>query len=76
MRIGDFMYCILRVCSQLCFLLAILLFYWLLFRPLLTTLDATMKRSRAMLLLLPDVVIDGVDDVRTDVRKLINTAAP
>jgi hypothetical protein len=35
-----------------------------------------MKRSRAMLLLLPDVVIDGVDDVRTDVRKLINTAAP
>jgi hypothetical protein len=61
-----------RCAPQVCFLLGIVLFYVLIFRPMLATLDAMMKRSRAMLLLLPDVVIDGVDAVRADIKKLAN----
>ena len=55
--------------------MSIALFYVFVFRSLLATLDAMMKRTRSMLLLLPDVVIDEVKEIRTEVQKLANVSA-
>ena len=48
------------VAVQACFIVAVLLAYVLLFIPMIRQLDAMLKRTRGMLLLFPDEVINGV----------------
>jgi hypothetical protein len=60
------------VVSQLCFLFSVVVCYFLVFRPLFAEVDHMMKRSRALLLLLPEEVILGVSAIKTAVEKLAN----
>ena len=60
------------MCVQLCFLVCVFIFYVVLFRPLFEEIDTMLKRSRAMMLLLPEEVIVGVSAIKSSVEKLAN----
>ncbi len=54
---------------QIVFAVTVVSFYVLLFLRVIRKLDAMMKRTRAMLLLLPDEIITGIQAIRS----LLNT---
>jgi hypothetical protein len=57
------------VAVQIVFAVTVVSVYVLLFLRVIRKLDAMMKRTRAMVLLLPDEIITGIQAIRT----LLNT---
>ena len=49
---------------------ALLLFYVFVYRPAIVKLDKDMRRTREMLLMFPDDVINGIDRIRTMIHEV------
>ncbi len=64
----------LRWYSQGCFVAAIVVCYIIVYLPLIRKMDATIKRSRAMLLLFPSEVVNSVPSIRNVMTGMTTTA--
>ena len=58
------------VCAQVSSIFALLLFYVFGYRPAIVQLDKDMRRTREMLLMFPDDVINGVDRIRAMIQEI------
>ena len=56
----------MQVSSACC----LFLFYWFSYRPAILQMDKDVRRTRAMLLMFPDDVINGVERLRSLLREV------
>ena len=63
------------VCAQTCFACAVVLTYFLFFSPSVRRLNVEMRNTRAVLLMFPDEIVNGIPAIRTLMKELYKSAA-